>query len=91
MYVPAFAAYKQIQAGILQALENAELPATVVELSSAVEAILADKDVANDWYAGKEDAFEMAELQPYDPDRRAFLPWTPSDEVRGFDPDMPEE
>jgi Fe-S-cluster containining protein len=86
MYLPEFAAYKQIQAGILQALETAGLSASIVELSAAVEAVLSNGETIAEWLGGAP-AFEGAELDPYDPERRAFLPWTPSDEIRGFEPE----
>ncbi len=84
MYLPEFAAYKQIQAGILQALETAGLSASIVELSAAVEAVLSNGNTVEEWLGGAP-AFKGAELDPFDPERRAFLPWTPSDEVRGFE------
>jgi Fe-S-cluster containining protein len=84
MYLPEFTAYKQIQAGILQALETAGLSASIVELSAAVEAVLSSDQTIEKWMHGAP-ALEGVELDIHDPERRAFLPWTPSDELRGFE------
>jgi hypothetical protein len=74
--------YKSIQAGLLQALAGSGRPASLLELTTALRIVLEDPNVALRWRAG-ENVFAAAELPPDDPEQQAFLPWTPSDSLRG--------
>jgi len=74
--------YKSVQAGLLQALAGSGRPASLLELTAALRVILDDPDAIFRWCAG-ENVFAAAELASDDPEQQAFLPWTPSDSLRG--------
>ena len=73
--------YKSIQAGLLQALAGSGRPSSLLELTAALRVLLEDPQSAARWCAGG-DVFAAAELDADDPEREAFLPWTPSDSLR---------
>jgi Fe-S-cluster containining protein len=73
--------YKSVQAGLLQALAGSGRPSSLLELTAALRVLLEDPQTPARWYAG-EDVFVTAELDADDPERKAFLPWTPSDSLR---------
>jgi Fe-S-cluster containining protein len=75
------AAYKSAQAGLLQALAGAGCRPRLVELTAALRIVLEDATAIDRWFAG-ENPFADAELDPSDPEQRAFLPWVPADELR---------
>lgn len=76
--------YKCVQAGLLYALAGSGRPASLLELTAALHIVLEDPNAAVRWCAG-ENVFAAAELAPDDPEQQAFLPWTPSDSLRGAD------
>jgi len=76
-----FSVHKQYQAGLLHATVAAGMGGRVLELTAALEIALCGDRTPTRWKCG-EDVFADAELNATDPERRAFLPWTPSDELR---------
>jgi hypothetical protein len=74
-------AFKSAQAGLLQALAGTGRRPHLVELTAALRIVLEDATAIDRWLAG-ENPFADAELDPSDPEQRAFLPWVPSDELR---------
>jgi Fe-S-cluster containining protein len=74
--------YKCVQAGLLYALAGSGRSAWLLELTAALRILLEDPNAAVRWCAG-ENVFAAAELAPDDPEQTAFLPWTPSDSLRG--------
>jgi Putative zinc- or iron-chelating domain len=74
-------AFKSAQAGLLQALAGTGRRPRLVELTAALRIVLEDAAAIDRWLAG-ENPFADAELDPSDPEQRAFLPWVPSDELR---------
>jgi Fe-S-cluster containining protein len=74
--------YKCVQAGLIQALAGSGRSASLLELTAALRILLEDPNAAVRWRAG-ENVFAAAELAPDDPEQQAFLPWTPSDCLRG--------
>jgi Fe-S-cluster containining protein len=81
MDIDLMAAFKSAQAGVLQALTRLGHPPRLVELTAALRVILEDPTAVDRWFDG-ENPFASAELDPGDPEQRAFLPWVPSDELR---------
>ncbi len=73
--------YKCVQAGVLHALAGSGRPASLLELTAALRILLEDPNAVR-WCDG-ENVFAPAELAPDDPEQQAFLPWTPSDFLRG--------
>jgi len=74
-------AFKSAQAGILQALTGTGHRPRLVELTAALRIIFEDPLAIERWLTG-ENPLAGAELDPSDPEQRAFLPWVPSDELR---------
>jgi Fe-S-cluster containining protein len=74
--------YKCVQAGLLHAMAWSGRPTSLLELAAALRILLEDPNAAARWCAG-ENVFAGAELSPDDPEQQAFLPWTPSDFLRG--------
>jgi len=74
--------YKCVQAGLLGALAGSGRSASLLELTAALRIVLEDPNAAVRWCGG-ENVFAAAELAPDDPEQQAFLPWTPSDSLRG--------
>ena len=74
-------AFKSAQAGLMQALSHFGHRPRLVELTAALRIIFEDPLAIERWLGG-ENPFAGAELDPSDPEQRAFLPWVPSDELR---------
>jgi hypothetical protein len=72
---------KSAQAGLLQGLTGAGYRPRLVELTAALRIVLDDETAIDRWLEG-ENPFAGAELDPSDPEQRAFLPWVPADELR---------
>jgi len=73
--------FKSAQAGLLQALTHFGHSPRLVELTAALRVIFRDECAIDRWLAG-ENPFAEAEIDLWDPEQRAFLPWVPSDELR---------
>jgi len=72
---------KSAQAGLLQALAREGYRPRLVELTAGLRIAFEDSTAIDRWIEG-ENPFAGAELDPSDPEQRAFLPWVPSDELR---------
>ena len=79
---------KSAQAGLLQGLTGAGYRPRLVELTAALRVVFEDPTAIGRWLEG-ENTFASAELDPSDPEQRAFLPWVPSDELRAAMSDEP--
>jgi hypothetical protein len=75
-------AFKSAQAGFLQALTGTGQRPQLVEVTAALRVVFSNETAIDQWFAG-ENPFAGAELEELDPEQRAFLPWVPSDELRG--------
>jgi len=81
MFFEQYAIHKQMQAGILRALHSLGFRVEVLELNAALSIGLSDVHVFDLWLQG-EDVFRRARIATNDPEWRAFIPWTSSDELR---------
>lgn len=77
IYFPQYSIYKNIQAGLISALQNDGYQFELLELISALKVALDHNDIAQRWIAG-EHIFKSASLSEYDPEYYAIQPWTPT-------------
>lgn len=81
MFFAQYSIHKQMQAGILRALHCLGFRVEILELNAALSISLGKADVFDLWLEG-EDIFRCAQIATDDPEWRAFVPWTSSDELR---------